>query len=272
MNRKLDEKLAQLAFGELTETQAAELQAQAARDPQLAKELDAYRFMREGLRDMRDVPADQLSRERLREAILNRGAAPSRAARPWGWVWMPVTALMLAFAFTMVRQSGPEAGKAPVVVSKSPAERGNEALGLNAPNIENLGGATSPSVEVVEPEETPSEDTKPAVESNRSQTASTVADSRPVPRTRGSERRGTRPSVVAIREEEKAVALGGLSVPDVESAPAPAADMALRGMTMPKEDESGEPAIVLITSEEDLETGAQRAIEVQNASNVIVGG
>ena len=86
MRKRFEEELAQLAFGDLSSDRAAELRARADADPDAAQTFDTYCRMKEELRSLAvDVPAEQLSTERLRDAILKRGLTEKPMARTPGW-------------------------------------------------------------------------------------------------------------------------------------------------------------------------------------------
>ena len=55
---KFDDKLAQLAFGDLSPEEARRIEAQANADPEAARMLDTYRSMKAGLRDLAEAPDD----------------------------------------------------------------------------------------------------------------------------------------------------------------------------------------------------------------------
>ena len=104
MKGKFDEKLAQLAFGDLSSEEATRIEAQAKADPEAARHLDTYRSMKMSLKAMSDVPEDQMSKERLRDAILAQGLNPKpQRSSNFGWLWMPATAAILAVGLMVVR-------------------------------------------------------------------------------------------------------------------------------------------------------------------------
>jgi len=71
-----DDQMARLAFGEISDADKERMREEAERNPVLAARLREYETMRYELTRMREVPSDQLSKERLREAILNRAIRP----------------------------------------------------------------------------------------------------------------------------------------------------------------------------------------------------
>src|SRR3569832_1202380 len=108
MKKKLEEKLAMLAFGDLNPEETTRLEMEVAGDRDAMLALEDYRGMRSGLKAMGDVPEHQLSTVRLCHAILNLGLKPM--SRPqFGWLWMPAAAAVLTFSIVMVRQvRGPQ--------------------------------------------------------------------------------------------------------------------------------------------------------------------
>jgi hypothetical protein len=99
MKGKVEDKLAQLAFGELGPSEAAQLERQVQNDPEALRALSLYKEMRDGLRSLSDVPEDQFSKERLRDAILTGGLrpVPNRPESNRVWLWMPAMACVLGF-------------------------------------------------------------------------------------------------------------------------------------------------------------------------------
>lgn len=124
MERNYEDKLMDLAFGELNPEEAARLEARMEAEPNAARDLAFTRTMREDLLALsRDVPADQLSKERLRQAILGNGLHPMPMRRPLGlgWLWAPATAFVAAFVLVLLRsQSGEPAYVAKTERTESP--------------------------------------------------------------------------------------------------------------------------------------------------------
>src|SRR5687768_3632873 len=113
MNRRLEEELLQTAFGEASPEEMALLESRVMSDPEAAKALRTYQFMKEGLKDLGDVPEHQLSTERLRHAILEQGLKPKReSGNPFVWLLMPAAVAALAFVvvFNRPQSSGPSTG------------------------------------------------------------------------------------------------------------------------------------------------------------------
>ncbi len=100
MNRKREEELMQLAFGDVRR-EMGHMQGEISADPEAAKTYQAYCEMREGLKALRDVPEMQISTERLRDAILKEGLQP-KPASGWNWSWLATPIAVGACAFVVV--------------------------------------------------------------------------------------------------------------------------------------------------------------------------
>jgi len=87
MDKKFEDQIAKMAFGDLSETEANEVRAHAAANADAAQMLASYEALRSDLKRLKDVPADQLSKERLQNAILTQGLKPKpvRRSNPWAW-------------------------------------------------------------------------------------------------------------------------------------------------------------------------------------------
>ncbi len=87
MNRKQEEELIQQMFSESTESESSQVDKLKSADAHTQVMAQQYKQMREDLKLTREVPADQLSKERLREAILKAGLSASGPANRQKWVW-----------------------------------------------------------------------------------------------------------------------------------------------------------------------------------------
>ena len=225
-----------LAFGDLTESEAAQVRAMADQDPEAAQVLRAYESMRSDLRSMSDsVPADQLSKERLQDAILKRGLEEQAQPRRWlGWVMAPAAMTVLfavVLALQMERQPSPMVyndGSVPEATTMArEAEPALKVDPANKVSTERL--ALKPEPDAVE---------KPAVS--------------PVKRTKRRPSGGTR---VVKLDKPAAEASTKVSQPTMAAIPI--------SMDAPK--------IVLIQNDKDLTTGALKAVETEAYSGVLVG-
>lgn len=263
MNRKFEDNLLRLAFEDMSPQEAAALEREALQDPEAALALAQYRQMRTGLRDLAEVPSDQLSKERLREAILARGLTHEAkpAARSFGWSWMPVMAAGLAVLVFVYR---PHAGTDPKIASH------REPNPFTYPKIE---VPPSGSVAVNSP--------KPETAAVGTSSASFMAPSMPV-RTVATlthtQRNGlgSRHQARNERSLNGLVAISGTGTGNaMEFVMKPATSTAGNDTaSMPSPGAATPPAspIVLIGNEKDGSTGASRATEVDSARNVVVGG
>jgi hypothetical protein len=248
MNKRLEEKLAMLAFGDLSPEETTRLEQEVAGDREASLILADYRGMRSGLKAMADVPEHQLSTERLRHAVLNRGLRPK--ARPqFGWLWMPASALALAFAIVMMRQTGsglPGVGQGPLV--RGDANTSSLALNDFKPHISEPFAFASASGQILSVEH---HDSSLTLASNSGNARRHRVDRSRLDDVMERVRRGF--------ENQHWVDINPPSLPNGEAT--------LSASAQP----SGAP-IVLIDSTKDSKTGAHKATEVDSASNVVVGG
>lgn len=260
MNRKSEEKLIKLAFGDVNPDEARRIEAEAANDPDAARVLSSYREISSGLRGCAEVPANQLSKERLREAILAQGLAPKRTSAFPTWLWMPGLAAAAAFAFVAFRPHAQSTN--PSVVASLTHESTSEfaapdlgkGLDFGTSNVVTKSDlptvtAKSPSVQTVAMAETHKKPHRFRHQANR----------------KVSESSALKGLVAAIVDQgENAATLS--SAPKAAGGAMP--DSALKADAQ----KPAEPtSIVLIDDQKDAQTGAQRATEV-SSRNVIVGG
>ena len=107
MNRRLEDEIAKMAFGDMDPRRTAEIERLAETDPEVRKALSQYRAMREGLQAMAPSVEHQLSSERLRDEILRRGLSPKRRAGTSSCseavAWLTPTPRILALEPTTLR-------------------------------------------------------------------------------------------------------------------------------------------------------------------------
>lgn len=229
-----------LAFGDLTESEAAQVRAMAEGDPEAAQALRTYESMRSDLRSMSGaVPADQLSKERLQDAILKRGLNPQPQPRRWlGWVMAPAAMTVifaLVLAFQMERQP------TPVVYNDEPLPEASPLAREDTPTLKADPGQTV-SIEKLALED------EPETISVEKPVVSTVKKSTPKKRPSN----GTRVAKLDKPAVERAV-----------EAPKPSFATIPTSMDAPK--------IVLIQNDKDMTTGALKAVETEAYSGVLVG-
>ena len=247
MDRNIEDKIAMLAFGELSEAQAAELRAQIEKNADSAQELRSYEALRSDLRRLKDVPPDQLSKERLQTAILTQGLSPKpvRRAFPWMWAATPV-AMVAALAFLFIVRTSPEQQ---TVTPQLDSHLDMTAM-LNEDDREmasSLAGFDGQALDATNDQPAP-------VAATAAPTAQPVAVQPAVTRHTSSRRHSSYSSQSALV----------LSVPS--STPTPLLPTDATAEPAKKTPES----LVLIQSQSDNSTGAKNAVEVHQTADVIV--
>lgn len=264
MNGKYEEKLARLAFGDMSPEEAAEFERRAESDPQARKCLTEYRALRADLRNLGEhVPPDQLSKERLRDAILGQGLRPvaEPEATSRGWMWMPVAACAVMFAYFGFLRPSPTSKTPSVVIDpaavSSVAMKDSETLTM--PKL-NLPTAKAVVVKKAAPVTTPIVAERTSRREHRAgdlMVASTPGDL---------ESDGdTGPILVGITSSRHAGR-------DARRAPSQPPPKPVETVAKSSEHDSTSGPIVLIDSYKDADTGTNNATEVGTASNVLVGG
>jgi hypothetical protein len=258
MNRKFEDNLLRLAFEEISPEEAAELEREARQDPDALLALTQYRSLRAGLKDLAEIPAEQLSKERLRDAILARGLEHKKAPqRGIGWAWMPLTAAALAVVFMNFRPHAPVDPR--VMASRTP-------------NLFQI-----PRIDV--PITTVNHDAALATLTVPKQNFAMNEPSHGRLLTAGISRHQTRHSIHRQMDAQVLEPEDGGAFPDIDMSPEPAAatkdtlaaSSASQPMNAPMAS-TPPPAIVLIDGEKDGTTGASKATEVDSGRNVVVGG
>lgn len=264
-------------------------------------------WVKQGLRELRDVPPMQLSNDRLRDAILGQGLSPeSTPSSPsipwWRWAWAPVAAGALAIALVpLIRPAAPtrlnlDTNSFAMVADPAPSgsllgESGVAKMrAIESSASANKGTVAGTSAEVTTPAPSTANTAStvptvaPRVRSER--TSSYVTSNR---RTRSS-----RPTVTsapkradakaevneldaALQSGAAAALFDGVSAeaPQFERGTAfarkvdtPAGPLAMASVMSQSQDDS----IVLLSSEEDPATGAAAASEIDSHVNVSIGG
>lgn len=229
-----------LAFGDLTESEAAQVRAMADRDPEASQVLRAYESMRSDLRSMSDsVPADQLSKERLQDAILKRGLKEQAQPRRWlGWIMAPA-AMTILFAVVLALQM--EKLPSPVVYNDAPVQEEASSETREAASDLKVEPANNVSSESFALKDEP--EPKPVQKPVTNQTKKTL------------NKRSTSGTRVVKLDKPPVEATAEVSMPRVAAIPL--------AMDAPK--------IVLIQNDKDLTTGALKAVETEAYSGVLVG-
>jgi hypothetical protein len=254
MKRKQEEELIRLAFGDAEPQEAARAQQVLEQDAQAQAKLAQYREIREGLKQL-STPAHQLSTERLREAILQRGLVEKPRFAPWKWSLAPLAAAAGALLFTLYSAQDPAA---------TPAASGGGAITSSAKGLS----------EIRETDVSPEEMLRLAKDAAGAALDAPAMDTDAPPVVRRESPRASRPRMARAPEPRAAAA----SVPAEPDSLTPreisrlAINGALPAGALAAGDDSGAEPIVLIGAESDELTGAKRATEVESASNVVIGG
>jgi hypothetical protein len=242
MKNRHEDDLIRLAFGDLEAHEAEAVRARVAEDPAAKRLYATYSGMAEGLKDLK-APEHQLSTERLRHVILNKGLE-NKSPAFLRWIWAPtalaaivVTGWFLARSQTdLSAKISPQPSNNERVLPGTPdPEDSRAALGTISPTILNPNASTETQPDHV------ASITRPK----------RFATNAPVDRE--SERRGMR-TVAMLKSAE----------PGLEIIEAAVADAAVEN--------DGSSGIVIIGAETDAHTGARKATEVPSPSNVVIGG
>lgn len=254
MNKRIEDQLARLAFGELSEREEAELRRACECDPEARKALDQYQTIRHGLK-LLPVTPHQLSTERLNEAILRQGLRNPSEPSPWRWLsaptWAAATVLAIWGAWSIYGAGSFESGPAgkPLAVRSNLSEGTSPNSGMES-NLEN----TLVQAELSAPDAGPVETGSVALTNG--------AKASPQPPA-VAERSARVAKHTPAAPADLVYAVDQLSIDVIESAIVSAADAASW--------DSSEP-LVIIDEARDETTGASRAKEVTSVSNVVVGG
>lgn len=277
MRKKIEEELAKLAFGDLDADTARRLELQTQADPEATKTFESYCRMKNELRSLcTDVPDDQLSKDRLREAILTRGLKEHRPVSRLSWLWMPAAAAVLAFSFVALKGRIPTGGSSvgPMVMDYTSGKLPNaEGIGIVRPDASDAVASNSARTKVVvdkEPTEVamnterPQRDRRSFYEQpgDRGEDGST--------RMRGSDINLTDANLPLARDEALMTPVSFGPSRELESSEEKK-QFDARDQARPA-GVSSQPKIVLITSETDANTGTMKATEVESTANVLVGG
>jgi anti-sigma factor RsiW len=257
MNAKVEKKLTRLAFGETSEKEALALEKKTKTDPEAARLLSEYREMRSGLELLTEVPPDQLSKERLRDAILGQGLKPlpAPASSGWGWTWMPATAFTLVFGWLTIRHMNAPMARIVTPSQSSVAmavrhDTAADALGVTLKSVHPIAGALAaravPQTPAKHHAAHPTNSDSDAGRTAFLKNATTAAD-----------------RVVAMLGVPKSI-----QEPEAERSSGVIPSQSNSGAKLT----SVNTPMVLINPENDNSSGAQQATEVDSASNVVVGG
>ena len=250
MKGKIEDKLAKLAFGELSPEEAAKLEREVQNDPEALRALSLYKDMRAGLKSLSDVPEDQFSKERLRDAILTQGLKPlpTRPISSRSWLWMPATACAMGFVLMFTLNLTHKKPLPQVVMGPEVASLGlSNSHPIEIPKNFSTGaliGPTAPPTTV----------------------ATTTGDAK-----QPDDMDEVDPRVLTSMEPTDAAYDPDLGVqpPKGNTLTASRTSLVSSARTVSLKT-SG--SIVLIDQDKDEQTGACKATEVGSSSNVLVGG
>lgn len=255
MKRKLEEQLSRFAFGDLDSGEAARLEAEIAGDADALQTLASYRAMRVDLEALgAEIPAHQLSTERLRDALLDQGLRSTSKKATYGWLWAPTSVAVIAFGLVFFKNMN-----RPIIPATSGWNGGIVADNRLTPELPTPKldfRAAAPSVVEPTPVPTPKVASQETPKGNRGRPRSAVD------RHKNDGRVAALTAQVARQLDEAIVALD--ETPRLQAASF-AADA-------PASTASEAAPIVLIDNDTDNSTGAKAATEVDSASNVLVGG
>jgi hypothetical protein len=232
MDKKFEDKIARMAFGELSEAEATEVRAHAAANADAAQALASYEAIRSDLRRMKDVPPDQLSKERLQNAILTQGLRPKPVRRAFPFAWVTSAAATVLVGFVLLNNMSPDQ----VVVNTPTANPAGSIAApvLNFEDQQQLERQISDFTATLEAPAAPIRD-------------SSVADATPV-----------RP-----RPVNRTTPRSGYRAPTDRSGPDNL--LALRSSAKANHSTEAESdSLVLINNDKDYNTGASTAVEVRS--------
>ena len=89
MKRREEEKLIDLAFGELADEEAMQLKSSLHNNVRAAARLSDYRRLQADISLLNSIPEPQISKERIREAILRGGLKERRVHLSWALAAVP---------------------------------------------------------------------------------------------------------------------------------------------------------------------------------------
>lgn len=280
MRKKIEEELAKLAFGDLDADAAQRLELQTQADPEASKTFESYCRMKNELRSLcTDVPDDQLSKDRLREAILTRGLKEHRPVSRLSWLWMPAAAAVLAFSFVALKGRIPTGGNSvgPMVMDYTSGKLPNtEGIGVVRPDASDAVASNLTRTKVV----VDKEPTKVAMNTERPQRDRRSLYEQPVDRgADGSVRMSAAAAPIDFEKLDSPLVSDASLVTHVDFGPSKESESReekkqfdMRDQVKPISSGVSQPKIVLITSETDANTGTLKATEVESTANVLVGG
>lgn len=238
MKRKEQDRIIELAFGELTPQQELELERALAANSDLSSEFKEMEALKNDLAAYRrhldvSLPDCQVSKERLRDAILSQGVRQTVCRRNWWTTALPVAAGVALFA-----------------------------VFLNTPQGDAIKNLTPPPKTVSEPEARPTDAQPSMVSPEKTPEPVAVRVSTKPASKQGrlaSALRGTGSKVVRDTNTAAAAKTGGAQ-PEVAT-PVVSAPI-----------EEPEDVVVIVDSSVTASNGALNAMELSESENVLIGG
>ncbi|MBX3118983.1 MAG: hypothetical protein KF784_07950 [Fimbriimonadaceae bacterium] len=262
MKNNNESKWIEYAFGELDSSEAELLRQELAKDTEAEKFVSDFEALRRDLKQLNEVPDHQLSTERLRHAILNKGLNRPKKKAGWlSWVWMPGTAAALTFATLFVMNRGGD----PNVILPS---GGSLVVNTPARSFELLKDPAMSALQGI----AMSQKEKPEGIISETTIAMRTPE-QPQSRAPRGKRNTSKKATIVLAGIESAILN---KTATLDESPTPAGGAAARGSHMttlvePMPMSASEP-IILITPENDSKTGARKAVEQSSSSNVSISG
>ncbi|MFZ4509177.1 MAG: hypothetical protein ACOYON_15935 [Fimbriimonas sp.] len=247
MKQRREDEIIGVAFGDSSAPQHLDRDEEAV--------FSQLSWIKDGLKDLREIPEDQISTERLRDAILSSGLRPEPVAPRWGWLWMPLTAAMAAVVFLQVQKS--MARVEPQLMVQEPVAQA-EPFRLKVPSTASDILAKTPPKSVAVNSPAPSRRVRNPISRETAVSLEVEGPKMTL---------AYAPQVSNLRDRAEEANLGSRGgMRAAKTAPSMSADAMAAS---PVEEES---TVILIQSEKDANTGLPIATEVNSTKNVLVGG
>jgi hypothetical protein len=253
--KKKNDDLLRLAFGELSDADATVVEARAAADPSARRELQVCRDIRASLQHLPPPPADGLSTERLRAAILDRELGAKKPGFNWGWAPMALAAMAAVVFITRPGQRSE-----PTLVSMN--NEIGENVFKNKPLMSDFSASASAPAPVTMSVATPA--ATPAKSAARFR-----SNQRGVEGARPHTAWVPKPVFKAQPNNAPQYALMS-SFDDLETIASPQSSVDTDALAS-KANKDGADTVVIVSGKRDLDTGAAAATETE-ANHVLVGG
>lgn len=267
MNQRDYDLIVRAAFGESERGEEAFVEEMLRRDPEAKALFEEFSSLQGGLRDLDDVPACQLSTERLRQAILDQGVKPLRRA-PFRAFWGVGLATAACLALTLVIFRQQTESKAELEAYKISAGKTlNEPLARVQETPSPVDDAVSPDAYAVDMAPPVVPDVESVMESGAS---AAVKQPRKAHRresvsmmTSGS---GSSKDKVPAARDMTLADTAKSKASEYPSNQVPMTDAAKFDAAVP------EGPVVFVQPQTDPQTGASLAVETNHASDFVFGG